>query len=308
MYDLIIVGAGPAGLAAAVYAMRKRLDFLVLSKDLGGKTNHTVALPDVEDYTIIKAREQVAVYRSRLHYRSELYRSEEVLAVEPLDAPEQQGFSVRSRRQDATEQEYWCRMVLAASGTSGPRLQIPGIKQFWGRGLGSNILSYSHAFWEREVYIHGDSDRAAGAALDTAAIAKAVYVTLNPGATVSPELLEKLRNHDRVHLYEDARPLEFLGNDFCRSVVIQPSQGSPVTVHAAGFFMEFQPSPVTAYLPNGVDLDTQGRVVTDKHMESSMPGIYAAGDVCDMGREQVLTALGQGAGAALTIYQCLRSY
>ena len=90
MHDLIIVGAGPAGLAAALYATRKRLDYLVLSTDLGGKSNYRVELPDIDESSIIRARELVTIYRSRLEYLRHSYRLESVSRVESID----EGFRV----------------------------------------------------------------------------------------------------------------------------------------------------------------------------------------------------------------------
>ncbi len=310
MYDLIILGAGPAGLSAAVYAIRKRLDFLVISQDLGGRTNTLVTLPEVEDYTIIKAREQVGVYRSRLHYRSELLRTEKITKLQALGEPgavKATVFQVNTRRSDGMEQRYETRTVLIATGTKTVSLDVPGLKQFWGRGLGTNIQSYNHAFWEKDVFLYGDSTRVLWAALDLSDFAAGVHLAIPTDGSYDLDVLDQLREHENIFLYEDAKLLEFQGNEFCRTVEIQTPQGI-VSIHAAGFFLEFDPEPALDFIDPqlGLARDDDDRIVVDRFMESSVSGLFAAGDVCTMGRYQVLTALGQGAGAALSIYQWLR--
>ncbi|NCN04523.1 MAG: NAD(P)/FAD-dependent oxidoreductase [Spirochaetales bacterium] len=310
MYDLVILGAGPAGLSAAIYAMRKRLDFLVISEDLGGKTNHVVNLPEVEDYTIIKAREQVSVYRSRLHYRSELYRKERVTKVISLTGPEAEKatlFEVCTQKTDGTIQTYQSRTVFIATGANFPPIDVPGFRRFWGRGLGGNIQSYNHAFWEKEVFLFSDATRGLWNALDLASFASKVYLALSEEGTYDLESLEQVRRTTNIYLCEDVRLVEFNGDDFCQSVEIS-CRGVSQVLKADGFFLDLEPQANLEFLsPNlGADFDDAGRIVVDKYMQTRVPGLFAGGDGCDAGRYQVLTALGQGAGAAMSIYQWLR--
>jgi alkyl hydroperoxide reductase subunit F len=310
MYDLVILGAGPAGLSAAIYAMRKRLDFLVLSEDLGGKTNHVVNLPDVEDYTIIKAREQVSVYRSRLHYRSELYRKEKVAKLTSLAGPGAEKatlFEVTTQKADGTNQTYQSRTVFIATGANFPPIDVPGFRRFWGRGLGGNIQSYNHTFWEKEVFLFSDATRGLWNALDLASFASRVHLALSEEGTYDLESLERVRQTKNIHLCEDVRLVEFKGDDFCRSVEISFDNESE-TIKADGFFLDLEPQANLEFLSSdlGVNFDDAGRIVVDKYMQTRVPGLFAGGDVCDAGRYQVLTALGQGAGAAMSIYQWLR--
>ena len=138
MFDLIIVGAGPAGLAAALYATRKRLNFLVLSKDLGGKSNYRVELPEMDETQLIQARELVTEYKSRLEYLRHSYRLENVTKVEHDSGT----FSVHTDK-GAVEQ---ARAVVIASGTRMRRSDVPGEMKYRSKGLGYSPLSYSHLF------------------------------------------------------------------------------------------------------------------------------------------------------------------
>jgi thioredoxin reductase len=312
MYDLIILGAGPAGLSCAMYAMRKRLDFLVVSENLGGKTNMIITLPDVEDYTIIKAREQVSVYRSRLHYRSELLRKETILSLKATeDSHSHSGyrFETMTKRADGTIETYQSRAVLLATGTSITLPEVPGMKQFWGRGLGTNIQSYNHAFWGKEVFLYGESTRVLWDALDLASFAQKVYLGLSPEGTYEMEVLEQVRTCPGILLCEDSQIVGFQGNDFCKSVEIQCSSHLKL-IRADGFFLELDAQPVIDFVDPDLVLRTNeyGLVEVDKMMQTSVSGLFAAGDVSDMGRCQVLTALGQGASAAISLYQWLKHF
>jgi len=310
MYDLMILGAGPAGLSAAMYAMRKRLDFLVVSENLGGKTNIVITLPDVEDYTIIKAREQVSVYRSRLHYRNELLRKETILSLKVAKSSELDNgyfFETQTKRADGSSETYQSRAVLLATGTRMDLPEVPGMKQFWGRGLGTNIESYNHAFWGKDVFLYGESTRVLWDALDLASFAQKVYLGLSPEGTYDMDVLDRVRNSSGVVLCEDSQIVGFQGNDFCKSVEIQCSSHMQL-IRADGFFLELDAQPVIDYVDPELSLRTNedGLVEVDKLMQTSISGLFAAGDLCDMGRSQVLTALGQGASAAISIYQWIK--
>src|SRR6056297_1811798 len=118
MHDLIIIGAGPAGLAAALYATKKRLDYLVISKDLGGKSNYSVNLPEAETYGTVRADELVTIYKSRLQYLRHSYKLTEVVSLERIDG----GFAVKLD-DDSTEE---ARAVIVASGTHLQKLEAEG--------------------------------------------------------------------------------------------------------------------------------------------------------------------------------------
>src|SRR5512139_1405370 len=127
MYDLIVIGGGPAGLTATIYAIRKRLNALLLSQDLGGKTNYHLALPWIEDYQVIRGLEVVNKFRSELEYLDFARLMDTVEKVEKIDGH----FLVTTK--SATKLE--ANAVILASGTRQRRLEVPGEKDFIMRGL-----------------------------------------------------------------------------------------------------------------------------------------------------------------------------
>ena len=295
MFDLIIVGAGPAGLAAALYATRKRLKYIVLSGDLGGKSSARVELPDMDEDHIIRARELVTVYRSRLENLRSRYRLGLVTRIEAID----EGFRVAS---EGGEDE--ARAVIVATGTRIEPLDVPGEEEFRSRGLGYSSISYSHIFDGKKVFLAGDSSRVLSSALELSIHAEKVVVALAADGDYDPQLLELVSGLDRVDVIQSARIKEFRGSDFAREVVVKGG-GETRVVEADGFFLEPKPIPNTEFLNGLLDLTPTGHVPVDSVNMTGIPGLFAAGDVTGTGFEQILVALGEGAKAGLSAYRYL---
>ncbi|HKJ86797.1 MAG TPA: FAD-dependent oxidoreductase [Spirochaetia bacterium] len=302
MHDLIIIGAGPAGLAAALYATKKRLDYLVISKDLGGKSNYSVNLPEAETYGTVRADELVTIYKSRLQYLRHSYKLTEVVSLERIDG----GFAVKLD-DDSTEE---ARAVIVASGTHLQKLEAEGAMKFLSRGLGYSSISYSHLFAGKSVFVAGDSDRVVNSAVELSIQADTVTVALLAGGHFDEKLVDRVRGLERVTLVENATIREFKGDEYAREVVITDGTNE-TTVSADGFFIEPEPVPNTSFLREsglleGVDLlDPSGYVRVDGANMTSVPGLFAAGDVTGNGYEQILVSLGEGAKAVLSAYRFL---
>jgi thioredoxin reductase len=296
MRDLIIVGAGPAGLAAALYATRKRLNYLVLSNDLGGKSNYRVELPDIDESYIIRARELVTLYKSRLEYLRHSYRLEGVSRIELID----EGFRITTEKESQED----ARSVIVATGTRFKPLDVPGEKEFRSRGLGYSSISYSHLFDGKRVFLAGDTSRVLGSALELSIHADEVVVALLNGGDYDEQLLEFVANLDGVTLIRDAEITEFRGDEYAREVVVNGS-GDTSVVRADGFFVEPHPVPNTEFLLGVLDLTPSGHLQVDSTNMTVKPGLFAAGDVTGNGFEQILVALGDGAKAVLSAYRYL---
>lgn len=296
MHDLIIIGAGPAGLAAALYATKKRLDYLVLSRDLGGKSNYRVDLPETEPGGVIRADELVTIYRSRLEYLRHFYRLVGVTSLRKND----DGFAVEL--EDGSGET--ARTVIVATGTRVEKLDVPGETTFLSRGLGHSSISYSHLFRGKRVFIAGNTDRAINSAIELSIHADAVTLALLPGGSRDATLVDRVRGLERVELLEAASIEEFRGDEYARAVVVSTADGTR-TIEADGFFVEPEPVPNADFLDGTVDRDQDGYIGVDGTNTTNVPGLYAAGDVTGNGYEQILVSLGEGAKAALSAYRYL---
>jgi alkyl hydroperoxide reductase subunit F len=149
MYDLIILGGGPAGLTATVYALRKRLNALLITRDLGGKTNYRLQLPFVEKHLVITGMEVVSHFANEVEYLEFAREFDKVETVEQIKT----GFRVSTRGGKTHE----ARVIIVATGARGRLLNVPGEKEFMMRGLCYSAVSYAPLFIEREVVVIGDT-------------------------------------------------------------------------------------------------------------------------------------------------------
>lgn len=297
MYDLIVVGGGPAGLTATVYAIRKRLNVLMVSKDLGGKTNYRLALPWVEDYQVIRGLEIVSKFRSELEYLKFARHMEPIERIERSNS----GFTVITKGGG----ELHSKAVIIASGTKQQRLEVPGEKQFIMRGLCYSALSYAPLFIDRETVVVGRGDLALRSAAELATVAKHVHIVGLSGESLDTVLGKKLANSTNVSIKRDYTVTEVKGNGFANQVIVQSPDGQSETIDAEGTFIEMRLIPNSQMVKDLVELDDQGRIKVDCFAQTNVPGLFAAGDVTDSYAEQVLVAVGEGAKAALSAYDYL---
>lgn len=343
MYEALIIGGGPAGLSATMYCVRKGMDVLMVTSHMGGKSTLGLNLPDISEYHVLKAREQVQVFRGRIEYLNHIWRRAHVDSI----TEEAEGFQVTlsgsqiepratggapSDADGATSADgaaggaasgggatppgasagattVTAEHLIIATGTIPRPLGVPGEKEFFGMGLGSSAISYSHLLRERPAVIIGDSDRAIEAALECSLQADKVTLVLEPHAEYSHSHLHLVEQHDNIEIYNGYRVVRFQGDTFARTVDIcrgddDCSDRRPhKQITADAFFVEREPRPNSGIVKGLVDLTSSGAITIDATNATSNPRIFAAGDVTTVGVEQILVALGEGARAGLSAYR-----
>jgi len=297
MFDLIIIGGGPAGLTAAIYAIRKRLNVLVLSKDLGGKTNYRLALPWIEDYQVIKGLEIVNKFRTELEYLDFARHIEKVETVERTD----NRFMVTT----ASGATYESRAVILATGTRQMRMNIPGEKKYTMKGLCYSALSYAPLFIDKSAIVIGDGELALRSVGELATVAKQVTMVCSNSDLLGTALGLKLRMNPRVNILMDREVLEVQGDEYARRLVLKDKAGNIDQYTADGMFVEKALTSNISMVKDQVAVDELGRIVVDSACRTNIPGLFAAGDVTNSYAEQVLVAVGEGAKAALSAYEYL---
>jgi len=297
MYDLIIIGGGPAGLTAAIYAIRKRLNILLLSKDLGGKTNYHLSLPWIEDYQVIKGLEIVNKFRHELEYLDFARH------IEAVDSVKKQGenFVITTKGGGVLES----KAVIIATGTLQVRMNVPGEKEYTMKGLCYSALSYAPVFIDKSVLVIGDGDLAMRSAGELATVAREVTMICGTGKNLGTPLGQKLQEAGNVRIMKDCEIVEVKGDEYARSLILKDKAGQLKEVEADGMFVEKALTANTGMVKDLVQLDEQGRIVVDNACRTNIPGLFAAGDVTNNYAEQVLIAVGEGAKAALSAYDYL---
>ncbi len=298
MYDLIVVGGGPAGLTATIYALRKRLNVLLVSKDLGGKTNYRLALPWVEEYhQIIRGLEIVGKFKTELEYLNFARHMEAVDQVAKKD----DHFVVTTKGGGELE----AKAVIIATGTRQEFLDIPGEKEFMMRGLCYSALSYAQLFIDKTCTVIGDGELALRSVAELATVATQVNLVGVDGKLLKTPLGQKMQNAENVTLYQDYKVIRVLGGDFAERIVVASPDGKEEELVSDGFFVEMGLVPNAKMVVDLVNCDERGRIKIDCGAKTSQPGIFAAGDVTTLDAEQVLIAVGEGAKAALSAYEYL---
>jgi alkyl hydroperoxide reductase subunit F len=299
MYDLIILGGGPAGLTATIYALRKRLNTLLITRDLGGKTNYRLQLPFVNQYLVISGEEIVTRFISEINYLEFARVMDKAEKIKKI----KNGYEVATREGNT----YQTKALIIATGALGKLLDVPGEQEYMMRGLCYSAVSYAPLFIDRNTVVIGDTHLALRSTAELAQIAKKVSLVAPSHGDLDSGLGHKVRAAPNVEILEGFRVNAVKGDDYARKLVIQKDDEER-ELEADAFFVEIELEPQSQIVADLVDCDEMGRIKVDGCNKTSAEGIYAAGDVTDVMAEQVLIAVGEGVKAALSAYEYLLQY
>lgn len=296
MYDVIIIGGGPAGLAATAYAIRKRMDVLLISPGLGGRTNRKLLLPWVEDYDVLIGESMVNRFRSQIEYLDFLRVRTAVDRIEPRG----ENYAVILR----DGKEYLTRTILLATGARGEMLNVPGEAEFEMKGLCYSTATYAPLFIDRVVLVVGDGVQALRATAELQRIARHVTLVAPTHGNLDMQLARNLAAEGNITILDSYEVLEVKGKDFVNTVVVR--KGDEVReIHVEAVFVEKGLQANSQLVAGLVELDEGGFIKIDEMNRTSRRGIYAAGDVTTAKSDQVLISMGEGAKAILAIYDDL---
>lgn len=301
MYDVIILGAGPAGLAAAIYTGRAKLSTLVLEASMvGGNAGITDLIENYPGFPDgINGSELMARFMEQAENCGAEIRYDEALDLEKVD----EGIVVKAR-----SGELAARAVLVATGAKRRELQVPGEQEYLGRGV-SYCATCDGAFFKNSpVAVVGGGDSAVKEALYLADIASRVYlIHRREGFRANQTSLERMRCHNRILLKVNKVVEEIEGdqNGVKQLLIKDVNNGRVEAVPVEGIFVSIGMVPATGFLEQRLDTDA-GYIVVDEQLMTSMPGVFAAGDICSKKVRQVATAVGDGALAGVAITEYLK--
>ena len=299
MYDLIIIGAGPAGITAAVYAARKRMEILVITRDIGGQAAWSGDVENYTGYQFISGPELAEKFAEHLRkYNIALKENESVLGIKRSGS----GISVKTDKG-----AYQSKAVIIASGKRTRELGVRGEKEFKNKGLTYCATCDGPLFSGKEVAVIGGGNSALDAALQLIKIAKQVYL-INITAQLGGDqvMREQVETSDKVTILNQAQVSAVLGDKFVSAIKVK-RQDKEETLSVQGVFVEIGLIPNSECAPE-VEKNSLGEIKVNCHNETSITGIFAAGDVTDVPEKQIIIAAGEGAKATLSAFRYLVSH
>ncbi|MDP2947439.1 MAG: FAD-dependent oxidoreductase [Nanoarchaeota archaeon] len=300
IYDLLILGAGPAGLTAAIYGGRYNLKTLVIARSIGGMANDAGELENWPGYfgsgleLMLKFKKQAEEFGA------------EFLQTEIKDVKkEENGFVIY-----ADDKEIRGKTLIVTLGTKHRKLDVPGEKEFLGKGVSYCATCDGSFFRNKTVSVIGGSDSAAKAAIYLSKICKMVYVIYRgKEMRCEPIYLSKIYETKNIEIFHFSKPLEILGKKKVEEIKFlqeTPGEKSAVkTLSLDGVFIEIGTVPANEVVKNlGLEM-VEDYIKTDKEMQTNIDGVFAAGDVTNNKFKQVVTAAAEGAIAAKSAHEWL---
>lgn len=295
MYDLIIIGGGPAGITAATMAINQRLEPLIIAEQWGGQTTYAMQLEDTEGREIITGEALLDAFRRQLDYLDFVRHFDTVTKV----MPGEQNFVVNTARGDRFEG----RALIIATGAKPQRLNVSGETRLAGYGLSYSAATHAGLFLGKDVATVGNGRRAQWAAADLARKAHRVYL-LAPEPLPDTPLAHRLRQVQNVEISEGVAVQEVCGERFVEGIVVTMPDGEVREIPVKGVFVKLPRTPNSDLVREWIDCDRDGHIIVDVHCATNWPGVFAAGDVTHVS-EQVLVHIGEGAKAAISAYHYL---
>ena len=296
IYDMVIVGAGPAGITAAIYAARKRMDFVVISKDIGGQAAMSGAIENYIGYQFITGPELAHKFQEHMEkFDIELKHPGEVTRVERV------GDLIEVEAGDGL---YKARTVVVASGRRPRKLNVPGEDELKNRGVTYCATCDAPLFAGRDVAVIGGGNSALDAVLQLVKIANRIYlIDVAPEFVADPVMVEKAEASGKVEFFHSTKVKKILGDMVVQGVLIE-KDGEERELEVGGVFIEIGTIPTSEFV-RGVRKNDAGEIIVNCKCETSVEGIYAAGDVTDVPAKQIIVACGEGAKASIAAFEYL---
>jgi len=303
MYDLIIIGGGPAGITAGIYATRQNLKTLLITKNFGGQiTQKTVMIENYPGFEEISGLELIEKLEKHLRKQKiNISEKDEVKEVKKTN----KGFLVLTKNKNRFES----KTVIIASGADPRPLKVPGEKKFIGKGVSYCSSCDGPLFLNKTVAIIGGGNSGFETAIFLSNFAKKIYI-LEFAEKIKANKInqERVKKIGKVKIITQAALKEIKGNKFVNSIIYQDKKTNKnVILSVEGVFVEIGSQPATSFVKDLVDFNEKDEIKVDfETYQTKTPGLFAAGD-CNIGKyKQIITACGEGTKSALAVYDYLQ--
>jgi thioredoxin-disulfide reductase len=301
VYDLIIIGGGPAGITAGIYAARQKLNTLLITKSFGGQvTRKAVAIENYPGFKEISGAELIKKFTEHLKKFKIEILTDSVVKVRKINRE----FLIKTKGRKKLKSSA----IIIASGADPRPLEVPGEKKFIGRGVSYCTTCDGPIFEEKTVAVIGGGNAGFEAAIFLAKYAKEIYVLESEDRVKADEInQERVKKIGKVKVITNAVLKKIKGNQFVNSIIYQDRKSKKInTLKVQGVFVEVGSQPATSFAKGLVDFNEKDEIKVEfETYQTKTLGLFAVGD-CNVGQfKQIVTACGEGAKAALSAYNYL---
>lgn len=302
IYDLIIIGGGPAGITAGIYGARQKLNTLLITKNFGGQiAKKTVDIENYPGFDRVSGMELVKNFEKHLRkFKVDIERDSVVKIKKVANF-----FFVFTE----SKHKFQAKAIIVASGADPRFLKVPGEKNFIGRGVSYCAVCDGFLFSNKTVAVIGGGDAGFETAIFLSKTAKKIYILeYNPEVIADAENQERAEKTGKVEIIFNALLKQIKGEQFVSSVIYQDRRTQKnKTLKVQGVFVEIGSQPATSFVKDLVDFNEKDEIKINPrtNQTSKIPGLFAAGDITEIKDKQIVIAAGEGAKAALSVYEYL---
>jgi alkyl hydroperoxide reductase subunit F len=301
VYELMILGCGPAGMTAAVYAARKRIDTVIISEDVGGQVGTTFGIENYPGFQYITGPELVEKFRSQMNqFDIEQYVGEKIARLSRNDGL----FTV----QTASGKEYVAKSCIIATGARPRQLGVQGEDKYRGKGISYCATCDAPLFADATVAVVGGGNSALSAAFELSRIANKVYlVSRREWRADEAPLIENVRAARNIEKIIGYVVEAIVGEEMVKGLTIKtfPRGDEYKSLTVEGVFIEIGLLPNSGFASGCVRRNERGEIMVDCDTWTGVPGLFAAGDVTNVKDKQIVIACGQGAVAVMSVFEYL---
>jgi alkyl hydroperoxide reductase subunit F len=294
LLDLVIIGAGPAGMTAAIYAKRKGLSLQMVADSVGGQVSLTGNVENYPGYASIPGPRLASLIKKQLEGLTVDVRLSRVLKLE------QDGLNFKVTTSDG--HVYDSKAVIIASGSRWKELNVPGEKEYANKGVSYCTTCDGPLFAGMDVAVVGGGNTGAEAVLDLLNLASKIYMIVRSTLKADKVIADRIMKSSKVTVLTGYTVCKINGKDFVESIDIISKDGENKTLKVSGVFVEIGFLPNVAFAKGLVKLNDKDEIIIDDCCSTSVRGIFAAGDVTDVPQKQIIVAAGEGAKAAMAAY------
>ncbi|MCE5297509.1 MAG: FAD-dependent oxidoreductase [Methanoregulaceae archaeon] len=298
VFDVLIIGAGPAGLTAGVYCARKLLKTLLISENIGGQASESWAIENYMGYRMVTGDDLMKKFEEQVRVLDLQLEIDKVLILDRSG----NDFIVNT----ATGAAYRARAVILAQGKQPRKLGVEGEERYLGRGLSVCSTCDGPLFRDKVVAIVGGGNSALQTAIEMSGIAHEVHLIVRSTIKADETYVKAFEKKANIVTHKNSVVSKLQGNAMLTGITLKDrTSGKETDLIVDGVFAEVGWIPNTAFLEGFVDMNPEKEIIIDIDCHTSVPGIFAAGDVTNIRTKQIITAAGEGAKAALSAYDYL---